>query len=125
MLQSFSTYQTIAEAQEAYDLGIILINGTQKRLNNLLTKYYAHGKFLPHITIPQPVAASVALHIETIRKSDEECNRTKSFQMMERICGYFGVQAALPPAFQEYPALVAPKHNNLPSATATRTEDGA
>lgn len=106
-MQSFSTYANVEEATRAYDLGIILLYGTHKRLNNLLTTYYASGKLLARIRIPPAVAGSVAQHIESLQVMDEEMGNNAGVQMMQRICGYFEDVTQLPTQFQSYPQVVA------------------
>eukprot|EP00892_Ulva_mutabilis_P012135 jgi/Ulvmu1/9294/UM050_0043.1 len=112
-IKSFSTYPTVEEAARAYDLGIILLYGTRKRLNNPLTAYYACGKLLADVIIPAQVAVSVALYIEHLTQADEEAVAHTGLQMMQRICGYFGDAAQLPSQFQSYPQLVAEKQDLL------------
>ena len=45
-VQSFGTFNTAAEAVEAFDIGTILVYGTKgKSLNEPLTRYMVDGKF--------------------------------------------------------------------------------
>ena len=112
-VQSFSTYLSLEEAKRAYDLGIMLLYGTQKRMNNLLTTYYAHGRFLPDVVIPPTVAESVALHVETLRQVDKEMATNKGLHVMQRMCSYFENGARLPAQFQSYPDIVAANQHEL------------
>lgn len=112
-VQSFSTYPSLEEAKRAYDLGIILLYGTQKRMNNLLTTYYAHGTFLPDVVIPSAVADSVALHVENMRQVDTEKATNKGLHTMQRMCTYFENGARLPAQFKNYPATVAAQQDVL------------
>jgi hypothetical protein len=86
-VQSFGTYDTQDDAAKAFDLGTILVYGTDRRLNNIITTYLDmdSGKFLDTVEIPEKVVQSAQVHLSDLQASD----MSKFAQTSSRIQNYF------------------------------------
>jgi hypothetical protein len=95
-MQTFGTYATEAEAIAAYDIGAILIQGTDARLNHSLTEYMAGGCFHEDLQIPEKVIHCIQAFLDAIHDPAADPKATRLDENLSRIRKYFRVESDCP-----------------------------